>query len=280
MGIVPTMGALHEGHRSLIRRSQSECDRTVVSVFVNPRQFDSADDLALYPRTPQADLALLAEEGVHALYEPSPEVMYPPGHATGIRVGGPGADVFEGAGRPGHFDGVALVVAKLLIASRPDRAYFGEKDAQQCAVVRRLVLDLDIGVELRLCPVVREGDGLALSSRNRRLTSEERNRALAIPAALAGAAVSFAAGITDAAALTATIAAGLAAGGIAAEYIALVDPDTFERVPVAVSGCRLVVAATVGGTRLLDALTLGHHLVVPTAPALCQSPPMPVMVRQ
>lgn len=276
VGIVPTMGALHDGHRSLIRRSRVECDRTVVSIFVNPRQFDRADDLERYPRTPDADHALLAAEGVDATYEPSPEVMYPPGHTTGVDVGGPGADVLEGAGRPGHFGGVALVVAKLLIASRADRAYFGEKDAQQCAVVRRLILDLDIGVELLLCPTERDRDGLALSSRNRRLTADDRRRALAIPAALAVAGASFAEGATDPDALTAEIKVRLAGCGITAEYIEVVDPDTFDSAPVALPGCRLVIAATVGGTRLLDALTLGDQLELPSPAALCETPSMPV----
>src|SRR5438105_5921254 len=156
VGLVPTMGALHRGHLSLVERAVAECDRVVVSVFVNPAQFAPGEDFESYPRTLDQDLAALSDAGVHALFAPSVETVYPPGSATVVHVDGPLGRVLEAEHRPGHFDGVALVVAKLLAAARPDRAYFGQKDAQQCAVVRRLAADLDTGVQIAVCPVVRE----------------------------------------------------------------------------------------------------------------------------
>ena len=167
VGMVPTMGALHAGHRSLIDRAVAENDRVVVTIFVNPAQFGPNEDFARYPRTMDADLAMLADAGVHAAFVPSVETMYPPGLVTRIDITGSLGERLEGASRPGHFNGVALVVTKLLVAGLPHRAYFGQKDAQQCAVVSHLVRDLDVGVEIVVCPTVRDTDGLAISSRNR-----------------------------------------------------------------------------------------------------------------
>ena len=178
------MGALHAGHLSLVDRACQENTRVVVSVFVNPIQFGPAEDLERYPTSPDHDLALLGRAGVEAIYKPSAAVMYPPGASTRVKVSGV-SEPLEGAARPGHFEGVATVVAKLFNATEPDRAYFGQKDAQQAAVVKRMALDLDTGVEIRVCPTVREADGLALSSRNAYLGPQERRAAACLSAALA-----------------------------------------------------------------------------------------------
>jgi len=258
VALVPTMGALHEGHRSLIVRARAECDRAVVSIFVNPTQFTSRTDLARYPRTLDADLALLASEGVEAVFVPDAGAMYGDGFTTSVRVGGPVTGTLEGAHRPGHFDGVALVVAKLLIAARADRAYFGEKDAQQCAVVRRLAEDLDTGTEIVVCPTVRDADGLALSSRNVHLSAAERAQALAIPEGLAAAARSLAAGERGGRVLAAAASTVIAsAPDLVVEYVAVVDPDTFEPVERVTGRARILVAARIGATRLIDTLCLG-----------------------
>jgi pantoate--beta-alanine ligase len=266
VGLVPTMGALHRGHRSLLRRARAECDRVAVSIFVNPRQFSSEDDLVRYPRTLSADLAVLAEEGADAALVPEAGSMYGPGFATSVEVGGPLTSTLEGACRPGHFAGVALVVAKLLIAARADRAYFGAKDAQQCAVVRRLAEDLDTGTEIVVCPTVRDADGLALSSRNVHLSTVERARALALPEGLAAAARLHAAGERDATALLGAAEAVLAlAPGVEVEYVALVDPDSFEPVAEMTGQARILVAARIGPTRLIDTLCLGAEAPPTTA---------------
>ena len=258
VGLVPTMGALHAGHVSLIRAARRDCDHVVVSVFVNPTQFAVGEDLARYPRPLADDLELCRMEGVDAVFVPTVEAMYPAGATTSVTVGPPLATTLEGALRPGHFDGVATVVAKLFAAARPDRAYFGRKDAQQCAVVRRLVSDLDLGVEVVVCPLVRDCDGLALSSRNRYLTVAERDQALAIPAALALAARRFAAGERAAARLVAAARAELtSAPDLAVDYVAMVEPATFAPVRVARVRCEILIAARIGGTRLIDVLRLG-----------------------
>jgi pantoate--beta-alanine ligase len=184
IGLVPTMGAFHDGHLALIRAARGENDVVAVSLFVNPAQFGDGADLADYPRDPERDEQLAREEGVDILFEPSAAEMYPDGFQTWVEVEGLGS-VLEGAHRPGHFRGVATVCLKLFNIIRPDRAYFGQKDAQQVEVVRRLLADLDVGLELRVVPTVRDEDGLALSSRNRRLSPAERARALALPRALA-----------------------------------------------------------------------------------------------
>ncbi len=187
IGLVPTMGALHAGHMSLVDAARRENDRVVVSVFVNPIQFVPGEDLARYPRSPERDLSMLRAAGVDAIYKPSVADMYPGGSSTRVVVHGV-ADSLEGAARPGHFEGVATVVTKLVAATSADRAYFGQKDAQQVAVVRRLASDLDLGVEIRVCPTVREDDGLALSSRNAYLSAPERMAAVCLSRALGQAA--------------------------------------------------------------------------------------------
>ena len=247
IGLVPTMGALHEGHLSLIRRAREDCDEVVVSLFVNPAQFDEASDLAAYPRDEARDAELAADAGADLMWAPPVEEVYPPGFATTIRVGGL-TEVLEGARRPGHFDGVATVVTKLFNVVGPDVAYFGQKDAQQLAVIRRLVRDLDLPVRIEALPTVREPDGLALSSRNVRLGPGERERATALSRALTAAAGAAEAG----APLEEVRAAALAQLGeaqIEPEYLALVDPETFGPP----NGALLIaVAARVGATRLID----------------------------
>jgi pantoate--beta-alanine ligase len=242
---VPTMGALHEGHLSLIRTARAECDEVVVSLFVNPRQFNEAADLAAYPRDEARDAALAAESGADLLYAPSVEEMYPDGFATTVAVSDVGARL-EGAQRPGHFDGVATVVTKVLNIVAPEVAYFGQKDAQQVAVIRRLVCDLDLPVRVEALPTVREPDGLALSSRNRYLSPAERSSALALSRALHRVEA------------TGDVAAGRAVldaePGVRTDYLERVDPATFRPDP---GGPLVVVAARVGTTRLIDNLTLG-----------------------
>lgn len=253
IGLVPTMGALHEGHATLLRAARAADDAVAMSIFVNPAQFDEQTDLAAYPRTEEADLALAESEGVDVVFAPDAAEVYPTGFATTVSVGGPIAETLEGAERGrAHFDGVATVVTKLLLAALPDRAYFGAKDAQQVAVIRRLVADLGIPVALVVCPTSRDDDGLARSSRNTRLSADERARALAIPRALQEVRDAVATGTADADALRRRAAGVLAGSGIHPEYVALVDPVTFA--PVArVDGQTLVaIAARVGSTRLID----------------------------
>jgi pantoate--beta-alanine ligase len=268
VGLVPTMGALHEGHRTLLARARSECDRVVASIFVNPTQFGRGEDLTRYPRPLDRDLAMLAAEGIDAAFTPAVEEMYPEGARTTVHVDGPLAESFEGAQRPGHFDGVATVVAKLLVAARPDRAYFGEKDAQQLAVVRRLARDLDTGVEIVACPLVRDADGLALSSRNAYLTPEDRAQALAIPRGLAAAATLWAAGERRADRLVDAVRAELRRSpAIHPDYVAVVDPESFVEVARAGEGCRIVLAGRMAAARLIDTIRLGYDEVPAVAAA-------------
>lgn len=262
VGMVPTMGALHAGHRSLIDRAVAENDRVVATIFVNPAQFGPSEDFARYPRTMDADLEVLVAAGVDAAFVPSVETMYPPGLVTRLDISGPLGDRLEGASRPGHFNGVALVVTKLLVAGLPDRAYFGQKDAQQCAVVRRLARDLDTGVEIVVCPTVRDPDGLAISSRNVYLNPEERLRALAIPSGLAAAMARFEAGERDATALATTVRSCLDNERLDVDYVAVVEADTFSEVETAAPTNQIVLAARIGSTRLIDVVRLG----VDTAP--------------
>ena len=258
LGLVPTMGALHAGHRSLIQRSVAECDRSVVSIFVNPTQFGPAEDYARYPRDLEGDLAVCAMEGVDLVFTPTVAAMYPEGFATRVDLPGRLTETLEGSHRPGHFVGVATVVAKLLIAVRPDRAYFGRKDAQQCAVVRRLAADLEIGCEIVACPTVRDPDGLALSSRNAYLDAEARRRALAIPAALAAALAGYRDGETDTGALIQVARRRLEQPpGLQVDYVAAVDADSFEPLATASNRCCILIAAKIGATRLIDAVNLG-----------------------
>lgn len=257
IGFVATMGALHEGHVSLLRAGRADNDTLVLSIFVNPTQFDEQSDLAAYPRTEEADLAIAEDARVDVVFAPDAAEMYPPGFSTVVSVTGPVAETLEGAERGrAHFDGVATVVTKLLLSVLPDAAYFGAKDAQQVAVIRRLVADLSIPVRVVVCPTSRDDDGLARSSRNARLTPDERSRAVAIPRALSAVTDAAAAGVTDTGALRAEAAAVLAEAGVEPEYVALVDPASFE--PVAVRGGEVLVAiaARVGRTRLIDNVVL------------------------
>jgi pantoate--beta-alanine ligase len=250
VGLVPTMGAFHAGHHSLMRAARERCDEVVVSLFVNPAQFNDSADLAAYPRSEERDAAEAVELGMDVLYAPSPEEVYPPGFATTVRVAGL-SDVLEGAARgPEHFAGVCTVVTKLLNVVTPDVAYFGQKDAQQVAVLRRLVRDLDLPVELAVLPTVREPDGLAMSSRNGRLAPDERQRAVALSRALRAAEAAVATGQRDAAAIAAAARAEM--NGVDPEYLALVDPDSFQPVQTVDGRVLVAVAARIGVTRLID----------------------------
>lgn len=249
VGLVPTMGALHEGHLSLVRAAQKDCARVIVTIFVNPKQFNNAADLAKYPRIEDADLALLQQAGVDILFAPPPEEVYPAGFATTVSVGGV-AGPLEGASRPGHFDGVATVVAKLFGMSRADRAYFGQKDWQQLQVVRRMVTDLNLPIEIIGCETLREADGLALSSRNTRLSPRARAIAPALYAAMTQAANRLRAGDTNA---LATCAASLRAAGFdSIDYIELRDADTLEALNNPSKPARLLAAVWLDGVRLID----------------------------
>ena len=247
IGLVPTMGALHEGHLSLIRHARQECDEVVVSLFVNPKQFDEQGDLAAYPRDEARDAALAAESGADLLWAPPLDEIYPPGFSTSVHIAGL-TDVLEGAHRPGHFDGVATVVTKLFNVVAPDVAYFGQKDAQQLAVIRRLVRDLDLPVRVEALPTVREPDGLALSSRNVHL-GDERPRAVALVRALQAAAAAADQGPE---AMRAAGEQAMRELGVEPEYLAVVDPETFSPAERMEGDVLVAVAARVGSTRLID----------------------------
>lgn len=249
IAFVPTMGALHAGHMALVAQAKLAGQRVVVSIFVNPKQFGPNEDLARYPRKELADSRMLAEAGVDLLWMPPVEVMYPEGHATNISVSGV-SEPLDGAARPGHFDGVATVVAKLFNQVKPDVALFGEKDFQQLAVIRRMVADLDFDVEIRGVPTQRDDDGLALSSRNAYLAPEDRAAAVALPRALGVAVRAIEKGDDPAVAL-ATARASLEAAGFDVDYVELVDADSLGA-PVAGQPRRLLVAARIAGTRLID----------------------------
>jgi pantoate--beta-alanine ligase len=256
VGLVPTMGALHEGHASLLRAARADGGLVVASIFVNPTQFGPTEDFSQYPRPLERDLEICRREGVGLVFTPSAAEMYPAGFATTVRV----ARMTEkmcGAFRPGHFDGVCTVVAKLLAIVRPDTAYFGEKDAQQVAVVRRMVADLDLGAEIRGCPTVREPDGLAMSSRNAYLSPAERQKALALSRSLAEAREAVLAGERDAGRLAAQVRQRLeAAEGVDLQYVAVVDPDTLEDLGRVGDRVLVAAAAKVGATRLIDNVVL------------------------
>jgi pantoate--beta-alanine ligase len=260
VGLVPTMGAFHAGHHSLIRAARERCDTVVVSLFVNPAQFEEAADLEAYPRDEARDAAEAAALGADVLYAPSVEEVYPRGFSTTVRVEGL-SDVLEGAERgAGHFAGVCTVVTKLFNVVQPDVAFFGQKDAQQVAVLRRMVRDLDVPVELAVMPTVREPDGLALSSRNVRLSPDERTRALSLSRALRAAETAVAAGERDARAVER--AARGALNGVEPEYLALVDPDSFEPITTVDGRVLVAVAARIGATRLIDN-TIVHTAATP-----------------
>ena len=252
IGFVPTMGALHEGHLSLLDRARGLADHVVLSIFVNPTQFDSGADLEAYPRDEARDLSLAGGRGADLAFVPAVEEMYPSAPATRVTMRGI-TDRLEGAARPGHFDGVLTVVAKLFHIVQPDVAVFGMKDAQQAAAVGRMVADLDFPVRIELAPTLREPDGLAASSRNVRLSPAERERALAVPRAVAAAEAAFAAGETRAGAIEAAMREALeSAAGIEPEYAAVVGLDDFEPVERIERPSVAAVAARIGGVRLID----------------------------
>jgi pantoate--beta-alanine ligase len=253
IGLVPTMGALHEGHLSLVRRARAVCDEVVVTLFVNPAQFNESSDLAAYPRDEDRDATLAAESGADILFAPNAGEIYPRGFATTVTVDEISAPL-EGAERgPAHFAGVATVVTKLLNIAQPDVAFFGQKDAQQVAVIRRVVRDLDIPVRIEVGETVREADGLALSSRNVRLTRENRARALALHRGLEAIRACHAAGERDATILAAIGRVAMAELDVEPEYLELVSPETFAGVPtVGEQPVLVAVAARVGDVRLID----------------------------
>jgi pantoate--beta-alanine ligase len=250
-GLVPTMGALHAGHRSLIARSAHENALTVVSLFVNPSQFTNPTDLDRYPRNLERDLAVAADAGADLMFAPDVAAMYPAGFDTTVAVGAL-AERWEGAARPGHFRGVATVVTILLNLVQPARAYFGEKDYQQLQIVRRFHRDLALPGEIVGCPTIRDDDGVALSSRNANLTRAERSLARAIPGAIAACQAVARTGERSAEQLRSAALAALSTPGIAVDYVAVVDGETLEPVSAVRDGARLLIAATVGDTRLID----------------------------
>ncbi len=272
LGFVPTMGALHEGHLSLVRASRARCDVTAVSIFVNPLQFGPAEDLDKYPRDLAGDSAMLEKLGVDLLFTPGVEEMYPEtqvsvqtkdanlGHQAKTYVTVEGlSDKLDGASRPGHFRGVATVVAKLFEIVRPDYAYFGQKDAVQCAVLRRMVSDLDMDVELVVCPIVRESDGLAMSSRNVYLTPQQRQQALVLYRALTRVQFAVDQGERDAEKLRAIGTAVMGEErGARLDYFAVVDPETLEPIANVARGALIAVAAYFGSTRLIDNVLLAR----------------------
>ena len=251
VGVVPTMGALHDGHLSLARAAKAECDRVIVTIFVNPKQFNNPDDLRKYPRTEQADADLLTPLGVDVIFAPEPAEVYPDGFATSITVGGVSAPL-EGAMRPGHFAAVATVVAKLFGMTTADRAYFGQKDWQQLQVVRRLVKDLNMPVTIVGCETLREPDGLAMSSRNMRLSTVARARAPALFAAMMRAGSEVVAGVPAETALARARSEILAAGFDRSEYLELRDAVSLMPVNETAQSARLLAAAWLDGVRLID----------------------------
>lgn len=252
IGLVPTMGAFHDGHLALIRAARAECEVVVVSLFVNPAQFGEAADLDAYPRDEARDAGLAEREGVDVLFAPPVEEVYPRGFSTTVRVTGV-SEPLEGAHRGvAHFDGVATVVTKLLNMAQPDVAWFGQKDAQQAAVVRRLVADLDLPVRIEVGPTVREPDGLALSSRNARLDDDERARAVALSRGLRAAEEAVAAGARDPGAVRDAARAAMAPYGVEPEYLEVVSPETFAPLERMDGEALVAVAARVGPARLID----------------------------
>ena len=252
LGLVPTMGALHEGHLSLVRAAKAQCDVVAVSLFVNPTQFGPTEDLARYPRPFERDRLLLEKEGADILFAPTADEMYPNGGATWVVVEGL-SEKLDGRSRPGHFRGVTTVVSKLFHVLEPDAAFFGQKDAAQCAVIRRMVRDLNFAVEIVVCPIVREPDGLAMSSRNAYLNPEERQRALVLRRSLDRVEELFHAAERNAARLIAAARETFAQESQARlDYFEIVDPDTLDAVEKIQRPTLAAVAAYVGATRLLD----------------------------
>ena len=255
LALVPTMGALHAGHMALVAEAKQRADKVAASIFVNPAQFGEGEDFGRYPRREEQDARLLDAAGCDLLWIPSVADIYPPGFATKVSVGGV-SERWEGEARPGHFNGVATVVAKLLLSVRPDTALFGEKDFQQLAVIRRLAADLDLGVEIVGVPTVREADGLALSSRNAYLSSEERQQALALPRTLQAARAAILSGTPVPEVLHEAHAALRNGGFSRIDYFALVDAATLEPVDRPHGAMRLLAAALIGTTRLIDNLAV------------------------
>ena len=255
VGLIPTMGALHAGHMSLVEAALSRYDRAVATLFVNPRQFDRPDDLAKYPRTEVEDAAKLAAAGAHLLYAPNAEEMYPAGYATNVSVAGV-SEGLCGGDRPGHFDGVATVCSKLFLQSGADGAFFGEKDFQQLQVVKRFVVDLNIPIVIHPCRTVREADGLALSSRNQRLSPADRARAPAMHRAMRQAATELLAGVGAAPVLAKAADATLAAGFDRVDYMELRAGEGLAPLEAAAPGARVFAAAWLGDVRLIDNIPL------------------------
>ncbi len=256
LGFVPTMGALHDGHLSLVRAARASCDVVAASIFVNPTQFGPNEDLAKYPRTFERDRDLLEKEVVEFLFAPSVEEMYPGGAAAWVTVEGL-SDKLDGRSRPGHFRGVTTVVAKLFHIVEPDAAFFGQKDAAQVAIIRRMVRDLNMPVEIVACPIVRDADGLAMSSRNAYLDPQQRQRALVLHRALMHAQKSWEAGERDAKKLAAAGREEIAAEkAVRLDYFEIVDPDSLDPVDEVNPGSLVAVAAFVGPTRLIDNIVL------------------------
>jgi pantoate--beta-alanine ligase len=256
LGLAPTMGALHAGHLSLVRMARAQCDAVAVSIFVNPLQFGPHEDLARYPRSFDQDCRQLVAEGAELLFAPTVEEMYPPGTSTVVHVEGL-SEKLDGKSRPGHFRGVATVVAKLFEIVRPHYAYFGQKDAAQVAVLRKMVRDLDIDTEIVVCPTIREADGLAMSSRNVCLSPEQRRQALCLWRALSHVQSLAAAGELDPAKLVCAARQVIAAEAAARiDYVEIVDPDTLDPVSDLKRGALVAVACFVGKTRLIDNILL------------------------
>jgi len=258
LGLVPTMGYLHEGHLSLVRQAKMECASVVVSIFVNPAQFGPSEDLENYPRDLEMDLGLLEKEGADLVWIPTEEVMYPPGFQTWVTVEGL-TQKLEGLKRPRHFRGVTTVVSKLFNVVQPDKAYFGQKDAQQSIVIRRMVQDLNLPVEIVVCPTVRESDGLAMSSRNSYLNPQERKSATVLYRSLMKAQEAFEAGERDADEIRKVVSATLAEEPLAqTQYVSVADPETLNELDGSIIKALISMAVFVGGTRLIDNVVVGE----------------------
>jgi pantoate--beta-alanine ligase len=251
-GVVPTMGFLHEGHLNLVKRAREENDRVGVSIFVNPKQFNNPEDLEKYPRDMDRDLSLLEKEGVDMVWTPTPEIMYPPGYQTYVDVHQV-TRFLEGASRPGHFRGVSTVVSKLFNVFQPTRAYFGQKDAQQVVVIRRMVKDLDFNLQVVVCPTVREKDGLAMSSRNVRLTPDHRRQAVCLNAALSAGAKLIRSGTRDAESVRKTMRDIISeAPSARIDYVSVADLESLEELDAIDNGALLSLAVYFGNVRLID----------------------------
>jgi pantoate--beta-alanine ligase len=257
LGLVPTMGYLHEGHLSLARRARAECASVAATIFVNPTQFGPDEDLSTYPRDLPRDLSLLEEAGVDLVWTPTPEVMYPPGFQTWVTVEQV-SQPLEGGQRPGHFRGVTTVVAKLFNGARPQRAYFGQKDAQQAVVIQQMTRDLNLPIQIVVCPIVREPDGLAMSSRNAYLSAAERQAATVLYRGLCAARAAFEDGERDAGRLRGVVAEIIGNEPLARlQYVSCAQPDTLQELEVVSGKALLSLAVFVGRTRLIDNLIIG-----------------------